>query len=115
MKILFYQGSDVINSSGGTEKVLCFLSSTLAEEGYDIAFMTNEKKSGRPFFKLSDKVKFINVGGTKFSGIRKAIFKLIKIILFIFSLTKLFLCVCVYFVTYTALVMEDQPVFKILS
>ncbi len=78
MKILFYQGSDVIDSSGGTEKVLCFLSSELAEEGYDVAFMTNEKKSGRPFFKLSDKVKFINVGGTKFSGIRKTIFKLIK-------------------------------------
>lgn len=78
MKILFYQGSDVIDSSGGTEKVLCFLSSALAEEGYDVIFMTNEKKSGRVFFKLSDKVKFINVGGTKFSGIRKTIFKLIK-------------------------------------
>jgi len=78
MKILFYQGSDVIDSSGGTEKVICFLSSELAEKGYDVVFMTNENKSGKPFFKLSDKVKFINVGGTKFSGIRKTIFKLIK-------------------------------------
>ena len=78
MKILFYQGSDVINSSGGTEKVLCFLSSALAEDDYDITFMTNEKKSGKPFFKLSDKVKFINIGGTEFSGIRKIIFRIIK-------------------------------------
>lgn len=78
MKILFYQGSDVIDSSGGTEKVLCFLTSELAEKGYDITFMTNEKKSGSPFFKLSNKVKFINVGGTKFCGIRMVIFKIIK-------------------------------------
>ncbi len=78
MKILFYQRSDVINSGGGTEKVLCFLSSELAEKGYDVTFMTNENKKGKPFFNLSNKVKFINIGGTNFKGFKKFIFKLIK-------------------------------------
>lgn len=78
MKILFYQRTDVINSAGGTEKVLCFLSSSLAERGYDVVFMTNENKEGTPFFKLNDKVKFINIGGTSFKGFQKNIFKLIK-------------------------------------
>lgn len=78
MKILFYQRTDVINSSGGTEKVLCFLSSALAEKGYDVVFMTNDTKQGKPFFELSNKVKFINIGGTNFKGIRKTFFKIIK-------------------------------------
>ena len=78
MRILFYQRSDVINSSGGTEKVLCFLSSELANLGYDVIFMTNEKKDGKPFFPLNSKVKFINIGGTNFSGFKKILFKLIK-------------------------------------
>lgn len=78
MKILFYQRTDVINSSGGTEKVLCFLSSALAEKGYEVIFMTNEDKEGKPFFKLSNKVKFVNIGGTNFKGIRKTFFKIIK-------------------------------------
>ena len=78
MKILFYQRTDVVNSTGGTEKVLCFLSSALAENGYEVVFMTNENKVGQPFFKLSNKVKFINLGGTQFKGIKKFFFKLIK-------------------------------------
>lgn len=78
MKILFYQRTDVINSSGGTEKVLCFLSSALAEKGYDVVFMTNDIKQGKPFFELSNKVKFVNIGGTNFKGIRKTFFKIIK-------------------------------------
>ena len=78
MKILFYQRTDVINSSGGTEKVLCFLSSALAEKGYEVVFMTNDTKQGKPFFELSNKVKFINIGGTSFKGIRKTFFKIIK-------------------------------------
>lgn len=78
MKILLYQRSDVINSTGGTEKVLCFLSSELSKLGYDVTFMTNEKKTGRPFFPLNDKVNFINVGGTSFTGFKKHVFKLFK-------------------------------------
>lgn len=78
MRVLFYQRTDVINSSGGTEKVLCFLSSALAEKGYDVVFMTNDIKQGKPFFKLSNKVKFVNIGGTSFKGIRKTFFKIIK-------------------------------------
>ncbi|HSQ98006.1 MAG TPA: glycosyltransferase [Rickettsiales bacterium] len=78
MKILFYQRTDVIESAGGTEKVLCFLSSSLAKRGYDVVFMTNEKKEGKLFFSLYDKVKFVNIGGTLFTGFRKFIFKLIK-------------------------------------
>lgn len=78
MKILFYQRTDVINSSGGTEKVLCFLSSALAEKGYEVVFMTNDTKQGKPFFELSNKVKFINIGGTGFKSIRKTFFKIIK-------------------------------------
>lgn len=78
MKILFYQRTDVIDSTGGTEKVLCFLSSKLSNEGYDIVYMTNDKKQGQPFFDLDKKVKFINIGGTQFIGIRKTFFKLIK-------------------------------------
>ena len=78
MKILFYQRTDVINSTGGTEKVLCFLSSALAEKDYEVVFMTNDTKQGKPFFELSNKVKFINIGGTSFEGIRKTFFKIIK-------------------------------------
>lgn len=78
MKILFYQRSDVVNSSGGTEMVLCLLSSKLAEDGYKVTFMTNEKKIGKPFFYLSKKVNFINIGGTSFNGFKKFIFKIIK-------------------------------------
>lgn len=78
MRVLFYQRTDVINSSGGTEKVLCFLSSALAEKGYEVVFMTNDIKQGKPFFELSNKVKFINIGGTSFKGIRKTFFKIIK-------------------------------------
>lgn len=78
MKILFYQRSDVIESSGGTEKVLISLASSLAESGYDVVYMINENKQGAPFFKLSEKVKFTNLGGKKFKGLRKIVFKLIK-------------------------------------
>lgn len=54
------------------------MSSSLAERGYDVVFMTNEKKQGKPFFHLSEKVKFLNVGGTVFTGFRRFVFKVIK-------------------------------------
>ena len=78
MKILFYQRSDVVNSSGGTEKVLCNLSNIFAQKKYQVTLMTNENKKGFPFFPLSKKVNFINIGGTNFKGFKNFIFKLIK-------------------------------------
>lgn len=78
MKILFYQRTDVIESSGGTERVMCNLSSELAERGYEVTLMTNENKNGMPFFHLSDKVKFVNIGKTKFKGFKRFIFEIIK-------------------------------------
>ena len=64
MKIVLFDFWNVINSTGGAEKVLCNMANELAKRGYDVSVIVCDPKKGRPFFYLADKVKFINLNGT---------------------------------------------------
>ncbi len=49
----------LVTSTGGAERVLCDLANHLAEAGFDVDVVTHEKASGRPFYPLSDKVRYL--------------------------------------------------------
>lgn len=64
MKIALLQGRNVVSSTGGSEKVLCQLSSGLAERGHTVSALCADGIDGLPFYPLSDKVDFINLRGS---------------------------------------------------
>lgn len=64
MNICLMRFGAVINSEGGTEKVLCNMANEFVARGHNVSIICCEKKQGKPFFPLSDKVKFINLNDT---------------------------------------------------
>lgn len=50
----------VINSKGGTEKVLCDMGNALVERGYDVSVICYDSQKGQLGFELSDRVNFHN-------------------------------------------------------
>ncbi|WP_293727931.1 glycosyltransferase [uncultured Phascolarctobacterium sp.] len=62
MKILLINLWPVIDSKGGTEKVFFNMANALSEKGNEVVALACENKIGKPFFDVSDKVLFINVG-----------------------------------------------------
>lgn len=64
MNICLMRFGAVVESEGGTEKVLCNMANEFVERGHNMSIICCEKKQGKPFFPLSDKVKFINLNDT---------------------------------------------------
>lgn len=62
MKILLINLWPVIDSKGGTEKVFFDMANAFASKGHNVVALACDNKLGNPFFPVSDKVKFINVG-----------------------------------------------------
>lgn len=64
MNILLVDFWNVINSTGGTEKVLCNMANEFVNRNYKVAIMCCDPNEGKPFFFLNEKVEFINLNGT---------------------------------------------------
>lgn len=63
MKILLMDFWRVVNSTGGTEKVLCRMADRWLGCGQDqVTVVCNDLQNGRPFFPLSERVCFYNLG-----------------------------------------------------
>lgn len=63
MNIMLTDFWNVVNSSGGAEKVLCRMANELVDRGHEVTVVCSDPKSGNPFFYLSDKVNFVNLNG----------------------------------------------------
>lgn len=61
MKIVLLDFWNVVESTGGTEKVLCNMANELIERNYDVSIICNDKNIGNTFFPLNSKVRFINI------------------------------------------------------
>lgn len=77
MKILLYMGKDLLGGHGGTEKVMCNFANELNTRGHDVILMTNSNSNGELPMALGSRIKLVNIGGTKFTGIRKYIDKIL--------------------------------------
>lgn len=64
MNICLMRFGAVVGSEGGTEKVLCNMANEFIGRGHNITIICCEKKQGKPFFQLSDKVNFVNLNDT---------------------------------------------------
>lgn len=64
MNILLMRFGAVVESEGGTEKVSCNMANEFVKRGHDMTIICCEKKQGKPFFPLSEKVEFINLNDT---------------------------------------------------
>lgn len=64
MRIFLFDFWNVVNSSGGSERVLSNMANELTKRGYDITVVCCDPKNGSMFFPLNEKVKFINLNGS---------------------------------------------------
>ena len=64
MNICLMRFGAVVESEGGTEKVLCNMANEFTNRGHNITIICCEKKQGKPFFELSDKVNLVNLNDT---------------------------------------------------
>lgn len=82
MKMCLVNFGNVINSTGGAEKVLCDFANEMVRRGHNVVVVCSELKSGRPFFHLDNEVLFYNLGlnvnGTLFVRILRKIFTIIN-------------------------------------
>lgn len=62
MKILMFYTYRIIDSKGGMDKVFCDFANVMSSKGYDVLALAFENKRGKPFFNLSENVRFINAG-----------------------------------------------------
>lgn len=61
MKILFIDENKVVNYAGGIEKVLCDFANEFTERGHEVFLVCMDAETGKPFFPLDEKVRFINL------------------------------------------------------
>ena len=61
MKILFIDENKVVNYAGGIEKVLCDFANEFTKRGHKVFLLCMDAESGKPFFRLDEKVRFINL------------------------------------------------------
>lgn len=64
MNICLIRFGAVVESEGGTEKVLCNMANEFVNRGHSITIICCEKKQGKPFFPLNEKVNFVNLNNT---------------------------------------------------
>lgn len=64
MNICLMRFGAVVGSEGGTEKVLCNMANEFVNREHNITIICCEKKQGKPFFELSDKVNLVNLNDT---------------------------------------------------
>ena len=60
-KILLVDEVKVVNYAGGIEKVLCDFSNEFVKRNYNVDFVCLDLEKGMPFYKLSDRVNFVNL------------------------------------------------------
>lgn len=61
LRILLINFWRVIDSKGGTEKVLIDMANEFNRRGYEVTIICCENKEGKPFFPLDSKINFINI------------------------------------------------------
>lgn len=64
MNICLMRFGAVVGFEGGTEKVLCNMANEFVNREHNITIICCEKKQGKPFFELSDKVNLVNLNDT---------------------------------------------------
>lgn len=64
MKILLMDFWNVVNSTGGAEKVLCNMANEFVKRGHEICIACCDPIDGIPFFYLDNRVKFINLNAS---------------------------------------------------
>ena len=64
MKILLMDFWNVVNSTGGAEKVLCNMANEFVKRGHEICIVCCDPIDGIPFFYLDNRVKFINLNAS---------------------------------------------------
>lgn len=60
-KIILIDEYKIVNYAGGIERVLCNFANEFTKRGYDITIVCLDIEKGKPLFKLSDEVNFINL------------------------------------------------------
>ena len=60
MKFLFAI-KHLASAVGGAERVLCTICSELAERGHEVSILTFDQPDGKPFYRLDDRVKLIDL------------------------------------------------------
>ena len=62
MKVVIVQHTSFLNSTGGTEKIACFIANNLIQKGCEVTIATNDENiSGKPMFYLNPKVTIDNL------------------------------------------------------
>lgn len=64
MKIFLMDFWNVVNSTGGAEKVLCNMANEFVKRGHEICIVCCDPIDGIPFFYLDNRVKFINLNAS---------------------------------------------------
>lgn len=64
MKILLMYFYNLINISGGAEKVLCNMANEFIDRGYEVSVVCCDKNNGLPFYYLNKSVNFVNLNGS---------------------------------------------------
>lgn len=62
MRIALSIIGNLVNTTGGVEKVLCNMANAMAKKGHEVCIICVDKNDGKPFFYLDNKVKFVNLG-----------------------------------------------------
>lgn len=60
-KLLVYTQEHIIGQAGGAEKVFANMVNAFVVRGYEVLAVCNSSRVGEPFFKINEKVKFINL------------------------------------------------------
>lgn len=64
MRILLMYFYNLINISGGAEKVLCNMANEFIDRGYEVSVVCCDKNNGLPFYYLNKSVNFVNLNGS---------------------------------------------------
>lgn len=75
--ILLYKKNNIINSSGGAERIMITYANELANRGHNVILATRDEKKGKLFFELNQNVNFMHFD-FKFSRIRRFIGKILS-------------------------------------
>ena len=64
MRILLMYFYNLINISGGAEKVLCNMANEFIDRGYEVSVVCCDKNNGLPFYYLNKSFNFVNLNGS---------------------------------------------------
>lgn len=64
MNVVLMYFYNLIDISGGAERVLCNMANEFIERGHDITIICCDPNKGMPFYQLNNKVELINLNGT---------------------------------------------------